>query len=165
MSELWGGSGAKVSHASLHSPSVWRLHVAYIDFCPMLQKCTINQYSNKSSFRLEKCSFQASGHKVWVLSGLHLTLGFICPTTETWASSASVTHILHSKNIHCNLEQTHCSCMIFMSFFCKCSIPSQSQLDDSSDLGFSFCWCFFTQQKNLYEIVKSFSNWVSIFVL
>lgn len=90
-SELWGGSGAKVSQASLLSLSVLRLHVAYIDFCPPLQKCTINQYSNKSSFLLEKRSFQLSGHEVWVLSVLHLTLGLICPTTGTWASSASVT--------------------------------------------------------------------------
>lgn len=120
-----GGSGAKVSQALLLSPSVLRLHVANIDFCPLLQKYTTNQYSNKSSFRLEKCSFQASGHKVWVLSGLQFDLGLHLP--NNWDMS---------KQCQCD---THCTVKIFtvslsrdiaivwfflMSFFCQSSIPS-----------------------------------------
>lgn len=68
---LWVSSGVfrRVGITGITlKPSVSRLHVALIDFSPSLLKCTINQYSNKSSFILEKCSFQLSGHEVLVLS-------------------------------------------------------------------------------------------------
>lgn len=53
-----GCSRVSVSHASILQPAVFRLHVVLIDFSPSPLKCTIDQYSNKSSFRPEKCSFQ-----------------------------------------------------------------------------------------------------------
>lgn len=69
---LWLSSGVfrsvGITGISLQA-SVSRLHAAFIDFTPLLLKCTINQYSNKSSFILEKCSFQLSGHGAVVLSG------------------------------------------------------------------------------------------------
>lgn len=153
MSELWGGSGPKVSQASLLSPSVLRLRVAYIDFCPLLQKCTINQYSNKSSFILEKCSFQLSGHEVWVLSVWRLTLGLICPTTETWACGASVTggHTLLAQYKYSLWPWAETFQLYdFHGLFCKPSILSQSQLDDSLELDFCF-----PQRKNMHDIFKS----------
>ena len=68
---LWVSSGlfrrVGITGISLQ-PAVFRLHVALIDFSPSLLKCTIDQYSNKSSFILEKCSFQLSGHEVLALS-------------------------------------------------------------------------------------------------
>lgn len=85
---LWVSSGmfrrVGVTDITLQ-PSVFRLHVALIDFSPSLLKCTINQYSNKSSFILEKCSFQLSGHEVLVLSAESREMPvFLWP----WASSA-----------------------------------------------------------------------------
>lgn len=59
------------------------------------------------------------------------------------------THFQHSINIHCDLEQRHFNCMIFMVFFYKPSILSQSQLDDSLELDFCF-----PQWKNICDIIK-----------
>ena len=100
MRELWGVQDGR-HHKHQSQPSVFQLHAAFIDFSPSLLKCTINQYSNKSSFILEKCSFQLSGHEVLVWSmrperqcsacdllcmwpALHVTLGLIWPTTDCW---------------------------------------------------------------------------------
>lgn len=122
---LWVSSGVfrrvGITGISLQ-PTVFRLHVALIDFSPSLLKCTINQYSNKSSFILEKCCFQLSGHGVlWCQcgrkrgDGLHLALGLHPDTT---------THT-YSINIKCkhNYEQRHITCMVSRSlygcFFCN----------------------------------------------
>ncbi len=80
--------------------SVFRLHVALIDFSPSLLKCIINQYSNKSSFILEKCSFQLSGHEVLVSSvRSRESAGPLWP----WASSAQwLIHDCASPSWHNN---------------------------------------------------------------
>lgn len=106
MSELWVLRRVGITGISLQ-PSVFRLHVVLIDFSPSLSKCTINQYSNKSSFILEKYSFQLSGHEVLVLSmwsrGRHKALVCILP----WALSAQHgRHDCTSPSLHNNDSYT-----------------------------------------------------------
>lgn len=60
----WSASPASVSSAPQSSDSMQRPSI----LAPSLLKCTINQYSNKSSFMLEKCTFQLSGLGVLVAS-------------------------------------------------------------------------------------------------
>lgn len=107
MSEVWGVREWKASQAS-----VFRLHAALIDLSPSLLKCTINQYSNKSSFILEKCSFQPSGHGVLVVS---MRPGEAVVSMWPWASSTQqlirecqvmTAHTLH-YNINATCEHKH----------------------------------------------------------
>lgn len=90
MSELWGELWWSVGITDIsHQASVFRLHVVYIDFSPSLLESTINQYSNKSSFILEKCRFQPGGLKVLVLAVCPerqrsaWVSGLTCPTPDT----------------------------------------------------------------------------------
>lgn len=89
-------------------PSVFRLHAAHIDFNLSLLKCTINQYSNKSSFILEKCTFQLSGYELLVLSMLPEGQLSACdlgpPVGDTFVTKASVdtSQLMYStQNIVC----------------------------------------------------------------
>lgn len=125
---LWVGSGVfrrvRITGISLQ-PSVFRLHVALIDFSPSLLKCTINQYSNKSSFILEKCSFQPSGQEVLVLSvwsrerhwsafGLGPHLPNNCYMTVHRHHDMTTAHT-YNINVQCkhNHEQQGLRCMVF----------------------------------------------------
>lgn len=133
---LWVSSGVlrRVGITGITpQPSVFRLHVALIDFSPSLLRCTINQYSNKSSFILEKCSFQLSRHEVLVSSmrrwergiGLHLASGLICPVRDTWLCISVMTApYINIKSRHCQ-EKKHFKCtLVFMWSFAWFSTPS-----------------------------------------
>lgn len=138
MSELWGvQEGTHHRHQSSAVSLPCRLHVVLIDCCPLLLKCIINQYSNKSSFILEKCSFQLSGQEVLLLSmwsrqrgtGLHLALGhpWRAGANPSWfwakggvhprqiASPLQNTYISYNINVNCknNHEQQNFNWMVF----------------------------------------------------
>lgn len=122
MSELWGVQEGR-HHRHQSSALCLRLHVALIDFSPSLQKCAINQYSNKSSFILEKCSFQLTGHKVLVLSVWArkrlrsvFGLGPHLPNMTVHHQHDTTTHTT-SMQAH---EQKHFKCVAFTwSIFCN----------------------------------------------
>lgn len=136
---LWVSSGVfrSVGITGIsHQASVFRLHVVHIDFSPSLLKCTINQYSNKSSFILEKCSFQLSGHEVLVLSlwpgrqrsavGLRPHLPYPWYHTSSWHNNSTIQCMIHIKHQH-NHEEQHFKCIVHALLQPK--VPTLSHFD------------------------------------
>lgn len=137
---LWVSSGVfrrvRIAGISLQ-PSVFRLHVALIDFSPSLLKCTVNQYSNKSSFILEKCSFQPSGQEVLVLSvwsafGLGPHLPNNCYMTvlrrhDTTTTTTTRTYIINVQCKH-NRGQQRFKCVVSRCS-CGCFSATLDQFD------------------------------------
>lgn len=125
MSEFWGELGWSVGITSIsHQASVFRLHVVYIDFSLLLLKCTINQYSNKSSFILEKCSFQLSGHNVPALSlwpgKQRPALGLGPHLPYTWYHSGSWQNKAHTAPY--NVQYSTIQWILYTAYmYCGCS--------------------------------------------